>query len=291
MLQLNLHDTYLAVKTLRDDTVQAREKFQHEADQLRRFNGKAHPQLVTLLATYQQGDSHYFVFPYAEDDLLGLWERDLAPRCDSVPNVQWTASQLQGLMGALAMIHEPVHLAEDKFGRHGDIKPENILCYRMRNGVNWLLVLTDLGLSAYNSKRSRSNIPGDKISAAPGYRPPECDVKDGLVSRLFDVWTMGCLFLDAITYALGGQALRDKFERKRMTPSITGGRLDSFYDTYLHSDGKPTQSVKPEVTNVSYFIHQTDHLGHRSPANQRLLISGLILSGTTNTAPGSRLIC
>ncbi|RYP68386.1 hypothetical protein DL769_005514 [Monosporascus sp. CRB-8-3] len=62
-------------------------------------------------------------------------------------------------------------------------------------------------------------------------QPPECDVKGGTISRAFDIWTAGCLFLDMITWLIGGAAWRNEFSEKRMTVEyLTGARTNIYYD-------------------------------------------------------------
>ena len=60
------------------------------------------------------------------------------------------------------------------------------------------------------------------IKIKPGYRPPECDVDGGYINRLFDIWMMGCLFLEMITHLLGG---RDLFLTiKTVNPWLRGSK-------------------------------------------------------------------
>jgi serine/threonine protein kinase len=88
------------------------------------------------------------------------------------------------MASALSTIHNPrndMNLGpKRKYGRHGDIKSENILWYPpSEQNPRGHLVIADLGLTAFNSTRSRSNIPGESIPPSPDYRPPECDLAGG----------------------------------------------------------------------------------------------------------------
>jgi serine/threonine protein kinase len=231
--------------------------FWKEVNMLKRFNGRSHDHLVTLLMTWRMDDRHYFLFPAAECDLLSYWE-DKHPTIDfrDTPAIQWLSAQIRGMTEALAVIHNPTRQLEEqqRFGRHGDLKAENILWYPSNDYERGIFVIADFGLGALNTEKSRSNIPGENIPTTPGYRPPECDLEGGLISRSFDVWTFGCLLLEMICWALGGNQLRAKFENERMTPYITGSNSDIFFDIqYRHNSGRGKQwvvKVKEVVTEV-----------------------------------------
>lgn len=226
-------------------------------EQLNRFSGLVHPHLVTLLATFQHNDRYHFLFPYAEHALDQYWEvKEPRPPLGKT-SIRWVAKQCLGIMSAIDIIHDPNHLMplkEKRFGRHGDIKPENILWFRSLADPDGILVVSDMGLSSFNRDTSRSNIPNSKIPRSPGYRPPECDVMGGTVSRMYDIWTLGCLYLELLTWLIGGWELIKEFDRQRTTTNyITKSATNIFFDVkkYGSSNGHVAQ-VKLEVTEVSY---------------------------------------
>lgn len=230
--------------------------FRNELEQLQRFNGLVHDHLVTLLATFRfQGPSPQFsfIFPYADCALDQYWEgTNPKPEFD-IGTVQWVAKQCSGIMGAIDTIHIPQHLTHlgvQRYGRHGDIKPDNILLFSSTNDPRGILVVSDMGLSTFNRDTSRSNIPNSKIPGVPGYRPPECDVEGGTISRAYDIWTLGCLFLELLTWLLGGQAFVDEFEKQRKTVYITGAANNIFFDLKSFEGDKRVAQVKKEVTRV-----------------------------------------
>ncbi|CRK28774.1 hypothetical protein BN1723_005911 [Verticillium longisporum] len=246
---LDLKAEFVAVKKLRGGREDKFRQAQREADQLRLFDGRLHSHLVTLLATYEIEGEYFFIFPYAEHNLEYLWDEEVQPKdMQDAATVRWLSRQICGLVGAMAQIHEPRKIAPGKYGRHGDIKPDNILCYRTHRSYGWHLVISDLGVSALNSEDSRSNVPGEAVPEIPGYRPPECDVRGGSINRLFDVWTMGCLIFEMLAQVVGGMTLRDEFDHKRTTFfMIGGGRTNVFYDLVELEGGSFRQSVKAEV--------------------------------------------
>jgi len=183
-----------------------------------------------------------------------------------VATVRWVAKQLSGIIGAIDTIHNPIHLHQEQvekgFGRHGDIKPDNILWFNSTTDHRGILVVSDFGLAAFHRDKSRSNIPNKGIPAVPGYRPPECDISGGTISRAYDIWTLGCLFLELLTWLLGGQDLLKIFNQNRNTIFLLTGAKNTIFFTLLKTEnpGIPhVAQVKPEVTKVSINDRANNH--------------------------------
>lgn len=259
--QVGLNTELFAVKRLYDRDFNNNAKFQNELEQLQRFNGLVNGHLVTLLATFVLEEKYYFIFPYANGTLDYYWE-DVNPNPDmSRTIVQWVSKQLSGLTSALSTIHVPGHLhgkGIDKYGRHGDIKPDNILLFSSSDDPLGILVLSDMGLTAFNSKVSRSSIPQHKVPKVPvSYRAPERDVDGGKISRLYDVWTLGCLYFEIVTWLVGGYELLEQFSKERSSPSKNGTISREFF-TLCEIEGRQEpeeqkgkeQKKKPYVAQV-----------------------------------------
>ncbi|RSM19819.1 hypothetical protein CDV31_001176 [Fusarium ambrosium] len=252
--EVNIDISGFAIKTLHSTKPEDEPQFRRELDQLKRFSGVAHSHLVTTLGAFKHGDKWNFIFPGAHCDLDEYLERHDPSWTHGA--VDWAFKQLLGITGALDTIHNPKHLhldpnIEKKYGRHGDIKCDNILCFPVSaQSDQYHLIISDFGISAFNRDKSRSNIPNEKVPGVPGYRPPECDVTGGEISRSFDIWTLGCLFLEFITWLLGGRNLLGDFRCKRVTTYlITGARNNMFYVLKRTESGGYVAQVKPEVTN------------------------------------------
>lgn len=159
--------------------------------------------------------------------------------------------------------------SEDRYGFHADITPENVLFFRTSDPKDLgLLSISDFGLSSLHRSASRSKIPNIEVPGAPGngYRPPECDIEGGIVSQGYDVWTLGCLFLEMLTWLMGSRDLLKEFQEERKMPYIiTGGTRKMFYNLSeaLASNGVQIRDpnangtklyevrVSPKVTQVS----------------------------------------
>jgi len=200
--------------------------FLHEIQTLRRFDHVKNPYIIKLLASFEQPDqedhiNYHLIFPWAWGNLSNFWTNH--HEFTKVPGfTTWMARQCTGLASGLALIHnydedndnqtyDLLALTEDgeripEYGRHGDLKPENILWFPKgteSNGASGTLVLSEFGLTTYHGKRSRSNSPAGTMVVGLTYRPPESDGR-GSVSRAFDIWSLGCTFLDFVTWYLRG---------------------------------------------------------------------------------------
>ncbi|KAK2774507.1 protein kinase [Colletotrichum kahawae] len=96
---------------------------------------------------------------------------------------------------------------KQRYGRHGDLKPENILWFKEPDGISrhiGILKISDFGLTRFHSQRSVSERASQRtVGFSNTYRAPEIDLKTG-VNQHYDIWTLGCLYLEFITWFMGG---------------------------------------------------------------------------------------
>ncbi|TVY23266.1 Proline-rich receptor-like protein kinase [Lachnellula hyalina] len=259
---INVSGGQFAVKTLKNsDAI----KFQDEVNMLKKFNGLVHDHLVTLLGTFTYKGQFSMIFPWAECDVENYWLKiNPMPNLEDIEFVRWVSRQCRGIMESVNVIHNPKHPEtlpkETLYGRHGDIKAENILWFKSPDEADrGIWVISDLGLSTFNREVSRSMVPNQSILYTPGYRPPECDIKGGKISRAFDIWTLGCFYLEMTCWFLGGRKLKDNFETDRTTTYITGSRADIFFDLELNGEDKTNETfialIKPQVVRMIDDLH------------------------------------
>jgi serine/threonine protein kinase len=244
--------------------------FWNEVDSLKRFSGFSHEHLVTLLMTWTIRDRYYLLFPLAECDLDRYWESKTIPEDPynqllDIETLEWLLEQVHGMTDALDKIHNPswnTLSPQDQFGRHGDLKPENVLWYRSTAHAKGIFVIADLGLAKLNSVLSRSAAPNSEVHATPRYRPPEYDLKGAKISRSYDIWTFGCLLLELVCWALGKSEAREQFAKARMSPYVTGSCSDIFFDVKRKTkDADNTERggfvilVKEQVTKQIARLH------------------------------------
>lgn len=122
--------------------------------------------------------------------------------------------------------------------------------------ISCLLCFWDLAeYVACSSIKNNSPMPG----------APEHDISDN-VSRPFDIWSLGCLYLEFITWMLLGAEGLEKFTQARMEErgSRPNFQTDSFYNVLGYRDNRRAE-VKESVGRVSHsFIshagNTTDHV-------------------------------
>lgn len=256
--------------------------FDREVDMLRNFSDNAHPHLISLLATYRQLDKFYLIFPWADADLQSYWKGvNPHPTMDH-ETVLWVSEQCLGIATGLLSIHRhnTMRVASfhgsgvddvtdhqiQLFGRHGDIKSNNILWFcskEIHPGHRGVLKITDFGLAEFQRTESTIYKSPSKTAVSAAYRSPECDIKGGRVGPSHDIWALGCLYLEFIAWALGGWDLVDKFQKAREvrdSDEYYGISLDDrFFKITIGNEGEPVAKVKRSVTSVSQEVSTRKH--------------------------------
>lgn len=96
---------------------------------------------------------------------------------------------------------------------HADVKPENILCFECPDGQNssFMLKLADFG----ESQRVRAGAKPDWQGTphAKTQRPPENSLQESWYK--YDVWCLGCVYLEFVTWALQGWPGCANFRERR----------------------------------------------------------------------------
>ncbi|KAJ4293284.1 hypothetical protein N0V90_008566 [Kalmusia sp. IMI 367209] len=180
-----------------------------------------HPHLVNAVAYYTKGKSHYIVFPWASrGNLRDFWE-ERPPKLDR-PFLKWVFTQLSGLAEAIKTLH---HSHKERSTRHGDMKPENILCFDDLNKEHseqvhsCILVIADVGLSRSHDKLTEFRKGATRTkSGTIKYEPPETELQPNVPrSRRYDVWSLGCIYLEFLVWMLYGPEELDHFREDLST--------------------------------------------------------------------------
>ncbi|KAF2635191.1 kinase-like protein [Massarina eburnea CBS 473.64] len=261
--QVQAANNELALKNMTTDKIS---DFEKESKMLKMFTNH-HDHLIKLLMSFSVGGKNYLLFPWAGYDLASYWKSKMPPfnsktkSMDPEP-MKWLSRQINGLTSALDTLHNPPHhksLSVDTktYTRHGDIKPENILWFKSNSNSNGSIVIGDLGIASAHRLVSRSNIPNNTVPVSPDYRPPECDQDGGKISRAYDIWTMGCLFLEMVCWALGGTHLLQAFDEARNEVPYIGVMSNIFFDVKkTDGDGSAVILVKEVVVQWMSNLHQ-----------------------------------
>ncbi|KAF9770499.1 hypothetical protein IL306_011959 [Fusarium sp. DS 682] len=212
--------------------------------------GKCHPHIVSILASYRMEDRFHLVFPLARCDLAMYWSIE-SPFFDW-ETIEWFGGQFRGLADALTTIHrgyrDSEELGPDIYGVHGDIKPQNILCFG--SDTKWTsLAFTDFG-SSYFLTPDNPEIPRG-LKHTPVYRAPEVDTTSDGVTQAYDIWSLGCVFAEAIMWLLEGHSGVVKLTKVRLDEGNNNPNRDAFFRLKYDKIGSLTATIKPKVQRVS----------------------------------------
>jgi hypothetical protein len=210
-----------------------------------------HPHIFPLLATYRMEGKYHFVFPFANCD-LAMYLRHQPRPSNAKRSLEWFGGQMRGLADALTTVHGRYRDSQQAqrgiYGVHGDIKPENILCFGSDD--RWTaFALTDFG-SSYFCTAEEKDIPKG-LKHTPVYRAPEVDTTGG-ITQAYDIWSLGCVYAEAITWFLEGKAGMAKLIEARLDEEDNSPNRDAFFRLKYNKRGGLTAKLKPEVQRVSH---------------------------------------
>ncbi|KAE9367916.1 kinase-like protein [Stipitochalara longipes BDJ] len=198
----------------------AADPFTKEKENLEKIQHLHHKHLVEHLAICENGSRYYVIFPWADGgNLRQFWEfEDSRERTPEL--VLWSLQQMLGLAGALMSLHS-VNC------RHGDLKPENILHFK--EGSHGNLVVADVGVSKVHEKPTEFRHAKTTTRATtPSYEPPEVYLQPNTPrARRYDLWSMGCIFLEFSIWLLYGFEAINSFGYARDAPDFGFYTLNS----------------------------------------------------------------
>lgn len=192
----------------------------------------------------------------ADANLRSYWNDCPTPEV-TVELIRWVIDQMRGMESALNVLHNfnvppsltvlgavlSISKGEEKYGRHGDIKPENILWFSKEN----TLKITDFGLGRFHGRDSWSGIDPRTVGGTVTYEPPERALRNPL-SRASDIWNIGCVYLEFVTWPLMGLDGLQKFTDVRISFHYQMGiDCDTFYEIIRTPDGLKA-TIKESVT-------------------------------------------
>ncbi|KAF5671130.1 serine threonine kinase [Fusarium denticulatum] len=234
------HDSYsYAVKKLRHGSLN---DYLRERNAYLRVN--SHPHIVPLLASYRMQGKYHLVFPLADHDLATYWYNKPKPPKDK-RSLGWFVNQMKGLADALLTVHGQNSQGKNWYGIHGDIKPANILCFRGDNHRT-CFALADFGSSYFRTPEEEAFPNG--LKHTPVYRAPEIDMKRG-ITQAYDIWSLGCVFAEAIAWFCDGKIGVSKLARVRLDKEDNCPNRDAFFRLTKRRGGRSVLSaqLKPEI--------------------------------------------
>ncbi|KAH6890697.1 hypothetical protein B0T10DRAFT_403476 [Thelonectria olida] len=238
-----------AASGMDDETRYMREDWRQEARALEDIIDLDHPHIMQVKAIITRGTSHYAMFQWADGgSLRDFYQSTRRPNLNAA-FVREIITQLYGLAGALSKLH--YYKGKGSY-RHGDLKPENILRFKDKTQIG-ILKIADMGL------RGRPIVSRYGTRA---YAPPEVMTMTGAHgSRLYDIWSMGCICLELVVWLLYGcDTLRD-FNNSLIIPPWNAGPYWLVDDAQVH----------PNVVACMDYIEEKDPECDRPSAISDLL--------------------
>jgi serine/threonine protein kinase len=240
--------------------------FENEVKVLRNLAAYPHPHIVASLASWASDDMRYILYPLAKGNLRSLFSQP--PPAFDAAGIMWLLRQLEGLAGAVGHVHNMGNLGtgrkiRSKIGFHHDIKPENILLFEdVENLEMPKLMLTDFGSGRVNED-SPDNLSHktDNYRGTLTYAGPDMHMY-GHVSRPFDMWALGCVFLEVLIWMCvpgADQAVEEHARMRLDDPELPTGRgaMDDTYWYKSFQSSGPTYRLKPSVLYA--FSSLEDH--------------------------------
>ncbi|KAF2849633.1 HET-domain-containing protein, partial [Plenodomus tracheiphilus IPT5] len=211
-----------------------------------------------------------FMLPSAKGDLFKYWkEIEPTPQLNH-KNIAWIANQCMGIADALSRLHAcPARIStasshardteNDDYRanyRHGNISPDSILWFD-ENLEESSTLRGCLQISNFWSAELISPRGGHRdYTHSMTYRPPECDYTTSIIDQSDDIWCLGCVYLEFLTWALGGAKLLVEFARRRLSKNdLSPIRMDRFYQILQGELNKPAAVVKPAVLECIDELH------------------------------------
>lgn len=215
----------------------------------------SHHHLLKCLASFTFSSKYNMIYEKADCDVEKFMAKYNDPRKLSDMSSRDLAQQLFGLADALSVIHNQGRLDNgkslgflapggetQKTGYIHDIKPENLLMfiYDINGKKTYWFRLSDFSCAkvvdvlASVSGKNRHSYQTVSKSGTPVYRAPEATA--GKTSRPYDLWSLGCVYLELLVWFLDGYTALGKFRDERECEVVPGGREDEgFY--YAPNEG------------------------------------------------------
>lgn len=224
--------------------------------------------VVDVKAMFTKASIFYLLLPWADGgNLMDFWKRHdsyekrrvIADQ--SIRDIIW---QLREISRSLEFLHDFKKNGKASY-RHGNLKSENILVFwasEKKEDVPGTWKMADFGLA---EKHEEATGERNRLNAASirgrgwgtiSYKPPEAfSNTNSPTSRFFDIWSMGCIILQLITWLIRGIDGVKKLTRN--TASHRGVLFSFFWDGDYHAkQGWSNITVHDEVTKLIRELKQ-----------------------------------
>lgn len=211
-----LEDMAFAVKEIQatEDVQAVAEHWEKEVKALRMMNELNEEHIVRFVTAFRRrkehGEEHYLIFEWADrGNLRSLWKGTPRPVLSGTL-VKDAVTQIAGLASALDAAH---NLGTGASYRHGDLKPENILLFSGGGCIGKFKIgdwgeakeheqVTEMRPSNTTAKYGTRRYEAPEVET--GVRAKFLGQSTRRISRLYDIWAMGCITLEFIIWLMYG---------------------------------------------------------------------------------------
>lgn len=206
---------------------------------------------MKLLACFSCDKVSGLIFPWAECNLRELFAQEL-PAHNRSSTPCWVLQQTIGLMAGLSAFH---NLRNDKgkvigYARHGDLHPENMLLLKILDDPAVDRERGTLQIAGTSMAKMFTDSTGYDVPLDTGmYDGPECQLNI-TAGPIYDIWSMGCIFLELIMWLFDGPQSLQRFALDRLDPDpLYGGAVhDDYFFTMLVQDNSIAgATLRPSV--------------------------------------------
>ncbi|KAJ3544684.1 hypothetical protein NM208_g2927 [Fusarium decemcellulare] len=229
---LDPQTTQIAVKEFKH-----KHEFLKEKENLDEIKHLQHKHLIKPIATCEKASMFCIMFPWADGgNLREFWKNhDASARTSDL--FMWSLKQMLGIVGAIEALH-------NRNIRHGDIKPQNILYFtKLGSGNNdnerGIFIISDVGIS-----RRHTESPHEAPEA-------ESDSREGRPrSRLFDMWSLGCLALEFTVWLVYNFRAVRSFRRWRTSADEQTTAPGNFFTQLSHGSVEINSAVSEAISHL-----------------------------------------
>jgi serine/threonine protein kinase len=212
------------------------------------------------------------IYELAKSNLEEFMQKTPFSGDNTALNNAWLIKQMCGLAGALRAVHTQkvddnnrlgVPTASEIQTRSGyihDIKPDNILVFLYEESVYWFR-LSDFScakvvdfIASISGQHVNSHCTTSK-TGTPDFRPPESMKAKAKTSRPYDLWSLGCVYLELMVWFLQGYPSLEAFrEDRRGFAKPNGVEDEAFYFTIEVNANPKVQlrrAVKEKISELS----------------------------------------
>ncbi|KAK1977643.1 protein kinase [Colletotrichum cereale] len=199
--------------------------------------------------------NHVYHYPLSEHHILPFIEEEKRHSSKSTVNSFNKELDVEGGFSQVFIVW--MHPDHHNF-HHCELSPKRGFAIKQlkkkdrehfENEPKGVLKITDFGEAKLHTKETRTYRESRGIDTLT-YRPPECDIHPYTIRQSSDIWSLGCIFLEFVTWTFGGSKYLEEFTQKRLVRDhdLPRFKSDSFYER-IPVLGKKGARRKPAITN------------------------------------------